>query len=155
MPQGGISQCSASKSQRCDSKRRIRYQAIQAKSGCSQDKVADLAKSATTTTPATTTGGGGGKTTTTPGTTTTGGTEDKVKAAEAAKACCNKSGDTTECSQGWQKPMQLQKPKVQLQNAILGLQGALDAAKKDAADKDAAAKSANNNASNNNRWRWR
>ena len=39
-------------------------------------------------------------TTTTPGTTTGGGVEDKVKAAEAAKATANRSGGSTECSQG-------------------------------------------------------
>ena len=47
----------------------------------------------------------------------------------------------------------LPQAKGAFQAAILGVQGALDAAKKNAADKEAAAKSYNNNASNNNnRW---
>ena len=47
----------------------------------------------------------------------------------------------------------LPQAKGAFQNAILGVQGALDAAKKNAADKEAAAKKYNNNASNNNnRW---
>ena len=56
--------------------------------------------------------------------TTGGGTEDKVKAAEAAKACCNKFGDTTECSQGWQKPMLLQEPKVDYRTQYKDVQDA-------------------------------
>jgi hypothetical protein len=102
--------------------------AIQEKLAAAQTKVADIEKSTTTTTP------GGGGTTTTPGTTTTGGTEDKVKAAEAAKAVVT----------DLEKQLQVLKDKHtkaapeakgDLQKQIDQLQIKLDTAKKDAAAK--------------------
>ena len=91
-------------------------------------------------------------TTTTPGTTTGGGAEDKVKAAEEAKATVT----NLEAQLNALKAAEANAPpqaKGAFQNAILGVQGALDGAKKNAADKEAAAKNYNNNARNNNR-RW-
>ena len=79
-------------------------------------------------------------TTTTPGTTTGGGAEDKVKAAEEAKATVT----NLEAQLNALKAAEANAPpqaKGAFQSAILGVQGALDAAKKNAADKEAAAKS--------------
>ena len=79
-------------------------------------------------------------TTTTPGTTTGGGTEDKVKAAADAKATVT----GLEAQLNALKAAEASAPpqaKGAFQNAILGVQGALDTAKKDAADKEAATKS--------------
>ena len=84
------------------------------------------AKSTTTTTPATTTTGGGA--------------EDKVKAAADAKATVTNLEAQLNALKAAEAGA-LPQAKGAFQNAILGVQGALDAAKKNAADKEAAAKS--------------
>ena len=79
--------------------------------------------------------------TTTPGTTTGGGVEDKVKAAEAAKATATGLEAQLNALKGAQAAAAPQ-AKGAFDGPITATQNALDAAKKDAAAKDAAAKSA-------------
>ena len=93
-------------------------------------------------------------TTTTPATTTTGGgAEDKVKAAADAKATVTNLEAQLNALKAAEASA-LPQAKGAFQNAILGVQGALDAAKKNAADKEAAAKSTDNNNASNNNNRW-
>ena len=79
--------------------------------------------------------------TTTSGTTTGGGTEDKVKAAEEAKAVVTNLETQLNALKD-KEAKAAPEAKGQLQSQIAQLQTVLDTAKKDAADKDALAKSA-------------
>ena len=91
-------------------------------------------------------------TTTTSGTTTGGGVEDKVKAAEEAKATVTGLESQLSALKAAQAST-IPQAKGAFDGPIAATQNALDAAKKNAADKEAAAKKYYNNIRNNNR-RW-